>query len=68
MTYAKAARPKGFITLSGVGHGLNTGSEPILRDSSLGFFSRFVRGRPGGLKRVEKAAADSNVARLVKAW
>lgn len=66
--YRDAKRPKGFITLDGVGHDLNTGGDQILSEAPLGFFARFLKGRKNGLKQVEQAAADSKIASLVHRW
>lgn len=66
--YREAKRPKGFITLDGVGHDLNTGGDPILTRSSLGFFARFLRGRAAGLKEVVDAVEDSDIASLRHRW
>jgi fermentation-respiration switch protein FrsA (DUF1100 family) len=66
--YEAAHRPKGLITLAGVGHDLNVGSDPILRDAPLGFFGAFLKGLNRGLARVEAAAASSSVATLRSSW
>ena len=67
-SYRLAKRPKGFITLDGVGHDLNTGGDPILTASSLGFFDRYLRGHAQGLEAIEGAVAQSEIASLRKAW
>lgn len=66
--YREANRPKGFITLDGIGHDLNTGGDQILTQAPLGFFAHFLKGRKNGLKHVEKAAEDSKIASLVNRW
>ena len=67
-TYRHAKRPKGLISLAGIGHDLLTGSDPILTESTLGFFARYLRGNRGGLRRVRRAAADSPIATLRRNW
>ena len=67
-TYRAAKRPKGLITLDGVGHDLNTGSDQILTIAPMGFFARFLRGKPNGLRQVENAAKDSKIATLARRW
>ncbi len=67
-TYRRLKHPKGLITLNGIGHDLNVGSDPILSESSLGFFARYLRGSAAGLRRVVHAVADSSIATLQKNW
>ena len=66
--YGKAKRPKGFITLRGVDHGLNTGGDPIMTDASLGFFGRYVRGKRAGLTKVQRAVNNSDIASYTHHW
>jgi len=67
-TYRHATRPKGLVSLAGIGHDLLTGSDPILTESSLGFFARYLRGQRGGLRRIARAAAHSPIATLQSSW
>lgn len=67
-TYRHAKRPKGLIALAGIDHSLLTGNDPILTESTLGFFARYLRGHRGGLRRVQRAAADSPIATLRRHW
>ncbi len=67
-TYRHAKRPKGLIALAGIGHDLLTGNDPILTESTLGFFARYLRGQRRGLRRVQRAAADSPIATLRRNW
>jgi fermentation-respiration switch protein FrsA (DUF1100 family) len=67
-TYRHAKRPKGLVSLAGIGHDLLTGSDPILTEASLGFYARYLRGKRGGLQRVARAAARSPIATLRSAW
>ena len=66
--YRDAKRPKGLITLRGVDHSMNTGGDPIMTTASLAFFDRFLLGKKNGLKRVEKAVQESDIATLRKRW
>ncbi|MGB0098728.1 MAG: hypothetical protein WBP61_00475 [Nocardioides sp.] len=67
-TYAALAKPKGLITLAGVGHDLNTGGDPILKTASSSFLNHYLRNRKNALKRIKRAAAASDIASLRKAW
>ncbi|WP_243058862.1 hypothetical protein [Nocardioides sp. SR21] len=67
-SYRRVARPKGFITLDRVGHDLNTGGDPILVESSAGFFDRYLRGRKAGVREIQKSVGDSRIATLRSAW
>lgn len=67
-TYRELGRPKGLVTLRGVGHDLNTGRDPILTETSRGFLDRFVRGRRDGLTRVVRAVERSGIATLRRRW
>ena len=67
-TYRRAKRPKGLVTLAGIGHDLLTGSDPILTEATLGFFARYLRHARGGLRRVTRAAARSPIATLRSIW
>ena len=67
-SYQDASHPKGFITLDGVNHDLNTGGDPILAESSTGFFDRYLRGRKSGMKELQQSVADSTIATLRSAW
>jgi dienelactone hydrolase len=66
--YRDAKRPKGLITLRGVDHDMNTGRDPIMSTASLAFFDRFLLGKKNGLRRVEKAVQQSDIATLRKRW
>ncbi len=68
VAYGEASRPKGFITLRGVGHDLNTGGDPILPTSTLGFFARFLRGTDNALNRVQRAVQESDIAIMTRRW
>jgi fermentation-respiration switch protein FrsA (DUF1100 family) len=63
-TYEGARRPKGLLTLKGVGHDFNTGSDPVVRDATLGFFGYYLDGRDNGLRQVRRAAKRSAIASL----
>lgn len=67
-SYRDVKRPKGFITLEGIGHDLNTGGDPILVESSTGFFDRYLRGRKAGIKELERSVSDSEIAGLRSSW
>jgi len=67
-SYRAAKRPKGFITLGGVGHDLNTGGDPVLVESSTGFFDRYLRGRKAGMEELNQSVADSKIASLRSSW
>jgi fermentation-respiration switch protein FrsA (DUF1100 family) len=67
-TFRDARRPKALITLEGVRHDLNVGSDPILTESSLGFFARYLRGNPAGIRRVGRAVRDSTIATMRARW
>jgi fermentation-respiration switch protein FrsA (DUF1100 family) len=67
-TYRDARRPKALITLAGVGHDLNVGSDDILQEAPLGFYSFFLRERESGLRRVRRAVADSPIASMRARW
>jgi hypothetical protein len=67
-TYRNAKRTKNHNSLAGIDHSLLTGNDPILTESTLGFFARYLRGNRGGLRRVQRAAADSPIATLRKNW
>lgn len=67
-SYRQAKRPKGLITLDGVGHDLNTGGDPILTAASTGFLDRYLRGRKAGTKQLTRAVAGSDIATLRKRW
>jgi dienelactone hydrolase len=67
-TYADLARPKGLVTLAGVGHDLNTGSDPILVTASSLFLDRYLRHRKHALNRIVRAADHSDVASLRERW
>ena len=67
-TYRRATRPKGLVSLQGIDHDLLIGSDPILAESSLGFYARYLRGKRAGLRRIARAAADSPIATLQAAW
>ena len=66
--YRTAKRPKGFITLRGVDHGLNTGGDPIMTDASLAFFGRYIRGKRAGLTKVQRAVNNSDIASYTHHW
>lgn len=66
--YHDAHRPKGMITLAGIGHDLNVGSDPILRDAPLGFFAYFLKGRRHGLDKLSAAVDASSIASLQSRW
>lgn len=66
--YRDARRPKGMITLAGIGHDLNVGNDPILRDAPLGFFARFLKARRHGLDKLEAAVDASSIASLHARW
>jgi dienelactone hydrolase len=66
--YADAAPPKGLITLQGVDHTLNVGSNPILQEAPLGFFGYFLLDQPDGLTRVQNAVNGLAIASLQAAW
>jgi fermentation-respiration switch protein FrsA (DUF1100 family) len=66
--YADAAPPKGLITLAGVDHTLNVGSNPILQEAPLGFFGSFLLDQPDGLTRVQNAVNGLAIASLQAAW
>ncbi|WP_228943305.1 alpha/beta hydrolase family protein [Nocardioides sp. Leaf374] len=67
-TYQQARRTKGLITLSGVGHDLDTGGDPVLRTTSTAFLDRFLRSRDHALGRLQRIVSDSEVASLRKRW
>jgi dienelactone hydrolase len=67
-TYQKAAPPKGFITLEGVGHDLNVGTSRILQDAPLGFFAYHLLGQSDGLARVQAAVDATSIASLQAEW
>ena len=67
-TYRDAHRPKGLITLAGIGHDVNVGNDPILRDAPLGFFAHFLKGRRHGLDKLSAAVDASSVASLQSRW
>jgi fermentation-respiration switch protein FrsA (DUF1100 family) len=66
--YREAHRPKGMITLAGIGHDLNVGNDPILRDAPLGFFARFLKGRRHGLDKLNAAVDASSIASIQSRW
>jgi dienelactone hydrolase len=66
--YHDAHRPKGMITLAGIGHDLNVGNDPILRDAPLGFFAHFLKGRRHGLDKLLAAVETSSIASLQSRW
>jgi dienelactone hydrolase len=67
-TYQRAKHLKGLVTLHGIGHDLLVGTDPILQESSLGFFARFLEGKASGLRRIVWAARDSDIATLRRSW
>ena len=67
-TFENARRPKGLITLAGIGHDLNVGDDPILRDAPLGFFAFYLKDRRGGLEKVAGAVESSAIASLRARW
>ena len=67
-TYADLHRPKGLITLAGVGHDLNTGGDPILVTASSLFLDHYLRGRRTALRRIVRAVDASDIASLRKRW
>lgn len=67
-SYRQARRPKGFITLRGVDHGLNTGGDPIMTDASLGFYARFLKGKKRGLRVIQRAVNRSDIAAYSHKW
>ena len=67
-SYRQARRPKGFITLRGVGHDLNTGGDSILSDAALGFFGRFLKGKKRGLRVVQRAVNRSDISTYTHKW
>ncbi len=66
--YQDARRPKGMITLAGIGHDLNVGNDPILRDAPLGFFAFFLKERRHGLDKLGRAVDASAIATLRARW
>jgi hypothetical protein len=66
--YRDARRPKGMITLAGIGHDLNVGNDPILRDAPLGFFAFFLKERHHGLDKLRAAVDGSAIASLRARW
>ena len=66
--YRDAHRPKGMITLAGIGHDLNVGNDPILRDAPLGFFAYYLKGRRHGLDKLSAAVDASSIASLQSHW
>lgn len=66
--YGDLTRPKGLIRLAGVGHDLNTRGDDILVTSSSLFLDRYLRGRAKATEKIEKAAANSDIASLRKRW
>jgi hypothetical protein len=66
--YRDARRPKGMITLAGIGHDLNVGNDPILRDAPLGFFAFFLKERGHGLAKLGRAVEASSIASLQARW
>jgi hypothetical protein len=66
--YRDARRPKGMITLAGIGHDLNVGNDPILRDAPLGFFAFFLKERRHGLDKLGRAVEASSIASLQARW
>jgi fermentation-respiration switch protein FrsA (DUF1100 family) len=66
--YHDAHRPKGMITLAGIGHDLNVGNDPILRDAPLGFFAYFLKDRRHGLDKLSAAVDASSIASLQSRW
>jgi hypothetical protein len=67
-TYEEAHRPKGLISLAGVGHGIDLGDDSVVRDATLGFFSFFLKGRRHGVERLIAAVDLSPVATLRAHW
>ena len=67
-TYAALKRPKGLITLAGVGHDLNTGGDPILVTASSRFLNHYLRHRKNALDGIVRAADSSDIASLRKRW
>ena len=63
-TYEAARRPKGLLTLEGVGHDFDTGGDPVVRDATLGFFGYYLDDRDNGLRQVRRAAKRSDIASL----
>lgn len=66
--YADAAPPKGLITLEGVDHTLNVGSNPILQEAPLGFFGYYLLDQTEGLTRVQNAVTNLAIASLQAEW
>jgi dienelactone hydrolase len=66
--YRAAHKPKGMITLAGIGHDLNVGSDPILRDAPLGFFAFFLKDRRHGLDKLNRAVDASSIASIHARW
>jgi pimeloyl-ACP methyl ester carboxylesterase len=66
--YRHARRPKGMITLAGIGHDLHLQNDPILRDATLGFFAFYLRDRRHGLDQVSAAVDASPIASLRSRW
>jgi fermentation-respiration switch protein FrsA (DUF1100 family) len=67
-SYRAAKRPKGFITLRGVDHGLNTGGDQILSKAPLTFCRRYLGGKKRGLNRLARAVRQSDIATLKSRW
>lgn len=67
-TYRRARPDKGLISLAGIGHDLLLRGDPILQESSLGFFGHYLKGSDTGLGRLRRAVDNSSVATLRNNW
>ncbi len=66
--YAKATKPKGMISLAGVGHDLNAGDN-IIQEATLGLYDRFLLGKgAGAIDRIAQAAKKNTKATYVSDW
>lgn len=54
--------------MAGIGHDLNVGNDPILRDAPLGFFARFFKDRRHGLDKLSAVVDVSSIASLRSRW
>ena len=66
--YNSAQSPKGFIRLAGVGHDLNVGPHPLLRDVALGFFDWQLRGDTGGKNVILQSVNSLGLATIQHDW
>jgi dienelactone hydrolase len=67
-TYSDLRKPKGLITLAGVGHDLNTGGDPILATASSLFLDHYLLGHDRALTKIVDAAEESKIASLRNRW